>query len=404
QANWLSSLSLLIDICARCRAVGVQFDSGRDVMYQNHPSNVICLLQHQDGHWIIDADDNDRPTLSSFATALRRAYKASREDRRPITASHVEAHELFAHASKEAIDHLNENVRGIALESDARAPRLQECDTCIEAKSTAQTLHSIMPALRGLINKIQRQYGHVVVVLKIDGERGYGLELYEIAKQAGFKIELRAPDTAEQLGSAEKAGHEDIEILDIPHPQETEADLSALIEPLQTRLHIIDENSAQAMQTIKEGVEKKHLKDLDYLPTPEPSIRGNTISPYQEEGEDNQHRDAEDQDLEQQLQEQLLNEMQSNQEDDSSTIHVRVPQQESATTRQGPLTPAALERRNQPQKAQSTLPKGWVNSDDYVPDRQKNNAPRMADPKVGSSSNIVTGKRARKPPNQALAT
>jgi hypothetical protein len=44
-------------------------------------------------------------------------------------------------------------------------------------------------------------------VLKIDGERGYGLELYEIAKQAGFKIELRAPDTAEQLGQAEKAGH-----------------------------------------------------------------------------------------------------------------------------------------------------------------------------------------------------
>jgi hypothetical protein len=180
-------------------------------MYQNHPSNVICLLQHKDGHWIIDADDNDRPTLSSFATDLRRAYKASREDRRPITASHAEAHELFAHASKEAIDHLNENVRGIALESDARAPRLQECDTCIEAKSTAQvsrrqpedqatrpfyriiidlvqliltgetcyngdryllhavceyskwhevttltnkTLHSIMPALRGLINKI----------------------------------------------------------------------------------------------------------------------------------------------------------------------------------------------------------------------------------------------------------
>ncbi|PZD26114.1 hypothetical protein A1F97_10938, partial [Pyrenophora tritici-repentis] len=177
---------------SRCRAVGVQFDSGRDVIYQNHPSNVICSLQHKDGHWIIDADDNDRPTLSSFATALRRSYKTSREDRRPIAASHVEAHEIFAHASKEAIDHLNENVRGIALEPDARAPRLQECDTCIEAKSTAQ---------------IQRQYGYNVVVLKIDGERGYGLELYEIARQAGFKIELRAPDTAEQLGSAEKAGH-----------------------------------------------------------------------------------------------------------------------------------------------------------------------------------------------------
>ncbi|KAI2475297.1 hypothetical protein Ptr902_13279 [Pyrenophora tritici-repentis] len=169
------------------------------------------------------------------------------------------------------------------------------------------------------------------------------------------QLNLFGDDT---VAERETVVQEDIEILDIPHPQEIKADLSALIEPLQTRLHIIDENSAQTMQTIKEGVEKKHLKDLDYLPTPEPSIRSNTISPYQEEGEDNQHRDAEDQDLEQQLQEQLLNEMQSNQEDDSSTIHVRVPQQESATTRQGPLTPAALERRNQPQKAQSTLPKG----------------------------------------------
>ena len=115
----------------------MQFDSGRDVIYQNRPSNVICSLQHKDGHWIIDAEDNDRPTLSSFATALRRSYKASREDRRPITASQVEAHELFAHASKEAMDHINENVRGIALAPDTRAPRLRECDTCIKSKSTA---------------------------------------------------------------------------------------------------------------------------------------------------------------------------------------------------------------------------------------------------------------------------
>jgi hypothetical protein len=44
-------------------------------------------------------------------------------------------------------------------------------------------------------------------VLKVDGDRGYGLELYRIARQAGLKIELRAPDTPEQLGAAEKAGN-----------------------------------------------------------------------------------------------------------------------------------------------------------------------------------------------------
>ncbi|KAI2482473.1 hypothetical protein Ptr902_06854 [Pyrenophora tritici-repentis] len=128
-----------------------------------------------------------------------------------------------------------------------------------------------------------------------------------------------------------------------------EANLSALIEPLQPQLHSIDGNSAQIMQATKNGVEKERPKDWAYLPTLKPSICGNTVPPHQEEGENNQQRTAEEQDHEQQLQEQLLNEMQSDQEDDSSTIHVKVPQQESATTgqRQGPLTPAALEHCNQ---------------------------------------------------------
>ena len=70
----------------------MQFDSGRDAMYQKHLSNVICSLKYADGHWIVDAEENDRPALSSFAATVRRAYKPSREDRRPIHASHVEAH------------------------------------------------------------------------------------------------------------------------------------------------------------------------------------------------------------------------------------------------------------------------------------------------------------------------
>ena len=162
------------------------------------------------------------------------------------------------------IDHLNDNVRGISLDKDARAPRMQECETCIQSKSTAQvsrrqsddrairpfyrivvdlvqlvptretcyngdryllhavceyskwheattlankTLPIVVSALRALIHKIQRQYEYTVSVLKIDGERGYGLELYRIARQAGLKIELRAPDTPEQLGAAEQAGN-----------------------------------------------------------------------------------------------------------------------------------------------------------------------------------------------------
>jgi len=569
---------------SRCRAVGVQFDSGRDLLYQNQASNVICSLEYENGHWLIDAEENDRPTLSSFA--MRQAYKPSREDRRPIAVSHTEAHQLFAHASKGALDHLTTNVRGIFLEPETRGPQLQECDTCIKAKMTAQVsrrepedrstrpfyriaidlvqlvptgetcyngdrylLHAVcehskwheavtlpnkslplvLPAVKSLINKIQRQYGYIVVVLKIDGERGYGLELYEIAKQAGFKVELRAPDTPAQLGLAEKAGNvivtkaralrihaglpkslsnelaitatrianvtptktiewrtpyelvhgrqpsvaylatigckayvlnkklrtadklesrtftgyllgydstnifriwlpkkgrvirvrdvifkreslfsdeaiaereavsqEEIEILNIPQPRDLDVELSQLLEPLQSR-HAINDGSVSDMTaqlTPIDGAEIEDPKDRSYLPTPEPSIRGNSAPPQQEEGEDTIYADM--QDDEQQIG-----------HDDESTITVRVPSQKD-TIEYGPLMPARSEnrqgpRRGRPQKTQSNLPKGWENSDDYIPDRQKNNAPRMTDPKVGSSSNIVAGKRARKQTNHALA-
>jgi hypothetical protein len=65
----------------------------------------------------------------------------------------------------------------------------------------------VIAALKALLHKIERQYGYTVIVLKVDGDRGYGLKLYRIARQAGLKIELRAPDTPEQLGAVEKAGN-----------------------------------------------------------------------------------------------------------------------------------------------------------------------------------------------------
>ncbi|KAF2621446.1 hypothetical protein BU25DRAFT_354400, partial [Macroventuria anomochaeta] len=39
---------------SRSRPLGVHFDSGRDCLYQEKASNVICLLQYQDGHWLIN--------------------------------------------------------------------------------------------------------------------------------------------------------------------------------------------------------------------------------------------------------------------------------------------------------------------------------------------------------------
>ncbi|KAF1937805.1 hypothetical protein EJ02DRAFT_355982, partial [Clathrospora elynae] len=44
---------------SRCRAAGIQFDSGRNMVYQDHLSNIICSLEHKNGHWLIDAEDNN---------------------------------------------------------------------------------------------------------------------------------------------------------------------------------------------------------------------------------------------------------------------------------------------------------------------------------------------------------
>jgi hypothetical protein len=562
---------------SRCREIDVQFDSGRDAMYQKHPSNVICSLKYADGHWIVDAKENDRPALSSFAATVRRAYKPSREDRRPIHASHVEAHEMFAHAGKDAINHLSGNVQGVTLDKDVRAPRMHECETCIQSKSAAQVsrrasddqatrpfyrivvdlvqliptgetcyngdrylLHAVceyskwheavtlankslpvvIAALKALLHKIERQYGYTVIVLKVDGDRGYGLELYRIARQAGLKIELRAPDTPEQLGAAEKAGNiiitkarslrikaglpkslsnelaitatkitnvtptrsinwktpyecvhgkqpsvahfsqigckaytlnkklkkadklesrtfvgylvgydssnifriwlpkknqvirvrdvifqrsslyndhekaekenimqEEIEILNILHTAETEADQEVVTELQQ---------------------HQQLSKDQSFLPTPEPSDRG-TVPPQEWTGDDRypdrapepaeqisveDQRDAEDQDTGEQIQDQLLNELQTHHEDERSTATSSVD---------GPLRPAVTSKQGRPRKQPSTWAKGWSKTDDYVPDRRQNNAPKMADPSIGSS-NIITGKRTRKPPDHALAT
>ena len=327
-----------------------------------------------------------------------------------------------------------------------------------------KSLPLVLPAIKSLINKIQRQYGYFVVVLKIDGERGYGLELYEIAKQIGIKIELRAPDTPAQLGLAEKAGNviitkaralrihaglpkslsnelaitavqianvtptkaiewktpyelvhgkqpsvaylapigckayvlnkklrtadklesrtfvgyllgydstnifriwlpkksrvirvrdvifkreslfgdsdkerevvtqEEIEILNIPQPADLDIEPSQLLEPLQLQL--------ATQLTPTDGAEIEDPKSRSYLPTPEPSVRGNSAPPQQEEDEETIYTNIQDDD-QGSVVEQNLDEPQTDHDDDS-TITVRVPSQKD-TIEYGPLIPAGSE-------------------------------------------------------------
>ena len=93
---------------------------------------------------------------------------------------------------------------------------------------------------------------------------------------------------------------EDIETLDIPYPQEAQVTLSDLIEPMQSRLHAVHEIQ-------KEDEPHTHL---NYLPTPEPSIRGNTAPPQQEGDEDITHMDAQDAEDDQQTAEEQNSEQQ----------------------------------------------------------------------------------------------
>jgi hypothetical protein len=71
---------------SRSRPLGVHFDSGRDCLYQDKPSNVICLLQYQDGHWLIDDEKEQVPPpalLSVYATRYT-VPKPSRDDRKSL--------------------------------------------------------------------------------------------------------------------------------------------------------------------------------------------------------------------------------------------------------------------------------------------------------------------------------
>jgi hypothetical protein len=247
---------------SRCRDQGVHFDSGRDLLYLRTPQNVFCHLEFDKGHWLIDANPSTRPEIKTLTTMTAR-FRPSVDPRPTMKLTAREAHQIWGHPGAEAVKHLSANVIGVELKGSDPVPTWTDCKICIETKMhqlisrrpssnpatrpfyrigidlvqlcprgtdcyngdkyglhavdeytewhEAVTLatraqHVLVPALKALIVRTQRQFNYWVVVLRIDNDTGYGNDLYDACRTAGIKVEPRSADTPQQNGRTEKAG------------------------------------------------------------------------------------------------------------------------------------------------------------------------------------------------------
>ena len=248
---------------SRCRDMKIHFDSGRNLLYQTAPNNVVALLEYRSGHWLIDADDGKRPT-NTLPTVMA-AFRPSRDPKPNLKATATEAHHIWAHPGPDTIRHLQEAVRGFELQGSNPPPSWKECEDCILTKMNQQisrripdtlatrpferiaidlvylvpqgeecyngdkyALHAVcqfskwheiscvpdrlkatlISAVFNLIEKIQRQLGYkyYVIIVRSDNERGLSREFTTGLKGVGIKHETTAENTDEQKGLQEAAG------------------------------------------------------------------------------------------------------------------------------------------------------------------------------------------------------
>jgi hypothetical protein len=247
---------------SRSRSLGIHFDSGRDCLYQKKASNVVCLLQYRDGHWLVDVEKDQRAEPDLLSVYATRYTKPSKEPRKDLSVSQETAHRMFGHIGQKTVGHLNDHVLGINVEEQSIAPKWTDCEVCVETKlhkfvsRRAQSepanrpfyrlgmdlvqlrernercyngdlwmLHAVCPCSKWheaacladkssvtlkrtvmrLLAKIKRQFGADVIVIRLDNERGYS-ELFHVLRDLGIIVEPRAEYTEEQNGMTEQAG------------------------------------------------------------------------------------------------------------------------------------------------------------------------------------------------------
>jgi hypothetical protein len=120
---------------ARCRAVGIHFDSGRDALYKGSYRNIVVNLEYQRGHWYIDSDASRRPSklqISSFASS----YRPSKDEPKPRTITAQQAHQIWGHPGIKQIEELPNHVDRIQLNGSASRDKV--CKICVLTKITKQ--------------------------------------------------------------------------------------------------------------------------------------------------------------------------------------------------------------------------------------------------------------------------
>ena len=244
---------------ARCRAIGVHFDSGRDQLYKVSPDDVVANLEYNGGHWLIDADPSMRP-LRTQLRSLGMSYRPSKMVKADQEISAEIAHLIWGHPGKKVIDKLESNVTGMLLMGEQND---DICQACTEAKLSKQIsrrqqedyaprpfyrvamdLIQLLPTSEACLNGdkyaghlidqnskwhkvdtfpnrskpilsrwlirdiryIQRVFDQDVTALRIDNERGLGSFAYDTCQDLGIRYEPSTEHTPEQNGLAERAG------------------------------------------------------------------------------------------------------------------------------------------------------------------------------------------------------
>ncbi|KAK7177641.1 hypothetical protein PSPO01_16313 [Paraphaeosphaeria sporulosa] len=162
---------------SRCRTIGIEFDSGKDCLYQKASRQVVCELAYEGGHWLLDADGNERPSLETlhFVNAVekrKQMAKPSYAERPPLEVTRKEAHQMLGHPSVKAVEKLEQAIDGVKLKDGPQAPKWDECVTCIEAKlhkfsscggeakpATMEMFGFSMPSVLAVIIILQRRQG-----------------------------------------------------------------------------------------------------------------------------------------------------------------------------------------------------------------------------------------------------